>query len=242
MPSKEHQETFVVGDVHGCGDELGDLLERAGFDPGRHRGILVGDLYTRGPEPRIVFDMVEALGLQAVTGNHEEHLLRLVQRLLDSEKSPDSVGAGALRVIDAFRGELPALATHLESLPYWLKSSADTAEPWIVVHAGVHPVSGFDPEHTRIMTRVRSWPPDDPSGPRWHETYAGEELIVFGHDARHGLVVHRRPDGRPLAIGLDTGCVYGGRLTGYWIERDTLVSVPARSAYWEIPGRKQPAP
>ena len=237
MSLERRPETFVVGDIHGCGAELDDLMERAGFDPRHHNGILVGDLYTRGPDPRRVYDRIRELGLRAVVGNHEEHLLHLVRRILSGEKNIDTVRAGSRRAVDAFRSELDNLVSHLESLPYCIRSIGEDDRAWVVVHAGVHPVGGFDPADKRIMTRIRSWPPDDPVAPRWHELYTGEPLIIFGHDARHGLVVHRNGDGRPRAVGLDTGCVYGGRLTGYWIERDTLVSVPARKAYWGLPGR-----
>jgi hypothetical protein len=58
----------------------------------------------------------------------------------------------------------------------------------------------------------------------------GPETVVFGHDARQGLVDHR-PFGSPLCIGLDTGCVYGGMLTAWSPELDRFVQVPARKAW-----------
>ena len=62
---------------------------------------------------------------------------------------------------------------------------------------------------------------DDP----WYESYTGETTVVFGHWARPEPVV------RENAIGLDTGCVYGGRLTAVILPERNLVSVPAKRAY-----------
>jgi hypothetical protein len=59
---------------------------------------------------------------------------------------------------------------------------------------------------------------------------------VFGHDAQGGLVRVMR-DGTPWIMGLDTGCVYGGVLTGWWVEQDRLLQVPARRVYLDPTGR-----
>jgi hypothetical protein len=62
-------------------------------------------------------------------------------------------------------------------------------------------------------------------GVLWGSLWPGPETVVFGHHARAGLQEH------PFAIGLDTGCVYGGRLTAYLLPERRFVSVPARRAY-----------
>ena len=68
--------TWVVGDIHGCGRELEDLLDRIGA-AATDRFLSVGDLFHRGPEPERVWDLLEARkGFAAVLGNHEHALLR----------------------------------------------------------------------------------------------------------------------------------------------------------------------
>ena len=73
----------------------------------------------------------------------------------------------------------------------------------------------------RLSDRGRPW---------WYEAYEGPALVLFGHTpstfprAQHA-------HGRLVALGLDTGCVYGGRLTAYSPELDDFASVPARRAY-----------
>jgi diadenosine tetraphosphatase ApaH/serine/threonine PP2A family protein phosphatase len=62
-------------------------------------------------------------------------------------------------------------------------------------------------------------------GTPWYEVYDGEKVVLFGHWPAP------KPRRGPKAIGLDTGCVYGRRLTAYIIETGKLESVPARRVY-----------
>lgn len=106
----------------------------------------------------------------------------------------------------------------LYSLPMFISE-----DHWTVVHAGVHPFGGLT---TGYMSSVmRLWGEDS----SWFEYYKQNNLIIYGHDAVRGL-----QDNRPYTLGLDTGCVYGGRLTGYVLETDTLVGVPARKTYCPV--------
>lgn len=195
--------TLFVGDVHGCSAELSALLQATGPD----RVILLGDLFTKGPDPAGVWSIIEQAGAEAVLGNHDAFVLRRFDR----------------------RGQalapLPAL-DWLRGLPLTLSGPG-----WLAVHAGLHP-TGHAPQTTQpIATEVRRWPDDDPGeqNPFWWEVYDGPGLVIYGHDARRQLV-----DRRPRTLGLDTGCVYGKALTGYLLEADQLVSVPARAEYCPI--------
>jgi hypothetical protein len=69
---------------------------------------------------------------------------------------------------------------------------------------------------------------------RWHELHKGPELIVFGHDAKQGLFRKTLPSGRPICVGLDTGCTYGRQLTGYFPELDDAVQVDAKRSYFDL--------
>ena len=103
----------------------------------------------------------------------------------------------------------------LKSLPLMIEE-----EGWVAVHAGLNP----DGVTTRGQAvRLRRWPDDeDLSNPFWWECYSGPKLVIYGHDALRGIQDHR-----PKTLGLDTGCVYGGELTGYLLEADRIVSVPS---------------
>ena len=84
------------------------------------------------------------------------------------------------------------------------------------------------------MTTMRSLEGDAPSSKpgdaSWAELREEAPLVIFGHDARRGLQKF------PYAIGLDTGCCYGGALTGVFLPSKELVSVPARRTYSEARG------
>ena len=197
MPSTPppSDRTLFVGDVHGCAEEFGQLLDQV--QPGRV--VLVGDLFTKGPDPTGVWELIREHGCEAVRGNHD-------QRVLDH---PD-------RVV------LPQEARRwLAGRPLFLLELGLT-----VVHAGVHPTLGVAGTTTAMALSMRFWPPG--SERHWYEDYAGTSTVVFGHDARQGLVRRER------IVGLDSGCVYGGKLTGWLREEDRLFSVPAARVYCPV--------
>jgi len=191
--------TLFVGDVHGCADELATLLEVASAE----RIILLGDLFTKGPDAAGVWRLVQQHACEAVLGNHDRFLLHRRDRL-------DGLGLP------------PEVRPWLAALPLWIQG-----EGWLAVHAGIHPTGGLDETDVWIATMMRAWPSRlDPHGPGWYEAYTGDQLVIYGHDARRGLV-----DLRPRTLGLDTGCVYGGQLSAYLLEEDRVLQVPANRAY-----------
>ncbi|MGH7298318.1 MAG: metallophosphoesterase [Polyangiaceae bacterium] len=222
--------TVIVGDVHGCSGELEALLEAVRFAEGSDRLVLVGDLVARGPDSRGVLALVSRLGGQSVRGNHEERLLAWRRR--EKELGPDHV-----RVAEELTD---AEWRMLDELPLWL----DLPEHGVrVVHAGVVPGSPVELVPEAAVLRMRTldargrWSDEADAGPLWGSKYVGPPHVVFGHFARATPQVH------PWATGLDTSCVYGGRLTamvlaegekvprGGRVER-LLKSVPALRKYY----------
>ncbi len=102
-----------------------------------------------------------------------------------------------------------------------------------VVHAGINPHKGLRGTDRTTLLNVRRWPHSDPNAQFWWQQYRGKRRIVFGHDARRGLVrVERR--GAPRLVGLDTGCVYGGSLSGYLLADDQIIQVRAKRQYRKV--------
>ncbi|MCA9568093.1 MAG: metallophosphoesterase [Myxococcales bacterium] len=203
--------TLVVGDVHGCADELRALLASVRPD----RVVMVGDLFTKGPDPVGVYDQVR--DHEVVIGNHDDRLLQV----LDGERRRDVHAQVVVASLDARdRGWRRWLGTR----PLTVQ-----AGPFTVVHAALHP-SG-DPAQTdrHTATYLRRYE-HQARGLRWWADYRGETPVIFGHDAIRGLVRVER-NGRPWVVGLDSGCVYGGFLSGYVVEEDRVVSVRARRVY-----------
>lgn len=206
--------TLVVGDVHGCADEFAALLDRNPAD----RVVLVGDLFTKGPDPVGVWRLVRQVRAEAVLGNHDARLIATI----DGERPDDSAAiraAGALNAVDS------SWRTWLAGRPLFID-----VDGWIVVHAMVHPTEGIAATTRDMALTWRRWPDNAPGAPVWWASYTGERPVIFGHDALTGRVRVER-EGRPHVIGLDTGCVYGRSLTGYLVEDDRFVEVRARRVY-----------
>ena len=202
-----NEELFVVGDVQGCYQELLDLLAAARFDRARHRLVFVGDLINRGPRSKEVLALARAEDALVVVGNHEEAL----------------VSGYAGETMSRVRAELgDALDETIAWIRTWPTFLRFEPLSLIVVHAGIAP--GKRPEEcTRAeLTRIRTVG-DKP----WFDAWRGPETVVFGHWAKLGKV------DRPLVKGLDTGCVYGGRLTGIFWPRGEWVSAPARQQWFD---------
>ena len=102
-----------------------------------------------------------------------------------------------------------------------------------MVHAGVRPGVPLKHQMASDLTGLRTMGanPSGREGVPWYEVYRGKRIVLFGHWA---AIEPRRA---PRAIGLDTGCVYGGRLTAYIIESDQFLSVSAYRTY-DAPKRK----
>jgi len=172
------------------------------------RIVLVGDLFTKGPKPLETWRCIERLEAEAVLGNHDAAMLA----------RPTRYRSMALP---------PAAWAWLERLPL----TRQVGE-WTVVHAGLDPTRGRAGTRRATALVVRRWPNDTSDAhPFWFEIWPGPERVVYGHDAIRGLQDHR-----PRTLGLDTGCVYGGRLTGYLVEADRVLSVPAARVYCAVDG------
>jgi hypothetical protein len=218
------QRTIIVGDVHGCVDELQALLRQCGVVRG-DRVALAGDLVAKGPDSRGVVQLVREIGALAVLGNHDDFCIDVWRRRHQAEaRHPRRWLLDTLDESDwAF----------LESLPLFLRLGAEgEGGPEVaVVHAGAVPGIPLEEQERDNLLSLRSlvggsapsrrllmrWP--------WAAAWRGPEHIVFGHDAVRGLQQY------PLATGLDTGCVYGRELTALELPSRRIYKVPARRRY-----------
>ncbi|MFF4785690.1 polynucleotide kinase-phosphatase [Streptomyces griseorubiginosus] len=226
----------IVGDIHGCATELETLLGKLGYTDGVHpegrTAVFVGDLVDRGPDSpgvlRRVMSMVKSGNALCVPGNHENKY----GRYLKGRKVQHTHGLAETieqmeTVSDEFRAEVREFIDGLVS-HYVLDGGR-----LVVCHAGL-------PEkyHGRTSGRVRSHAlygettgeTDEfglPVRYPWAEDYRGRAAVVYGHTPV--------PEATWLnnTICLDTGAVFGGKLTALrWPERE-LVDVPAQQVWYE---------
>jgi hypothetical protein len=217
-------QTIVIGDVHGCIVELKELLEACGYRPGDDV-IFVGDLVSRGPDSLGVLKLIRDIGARSVLGNHDHALLSLKKALEAGVKPPVVISRSRLAVsMELGRDDWK----FLETLPLFLRLPAYQA---VVVHAGLVPGIPIEKQDHYSLLNIRSVTPSGTGSERktdgvlWGTLWKGPETVIFGHHASQGLQQH------PYAIGLDTGCVYGGRLTAYLLAERQFVSVQAKQIY-----------
>ncbi len=201
--------TIIIGDVHGCRSELEALLDRVAFASGDQL-VFVGDLVARGPDSLGVLDVARRTGAIVVRGNHEQRLLdwRSSRRAWMRGEAAAKPPIGKMHR-DIARSLRPVDWTVLETSPLFV----DLPEHGVrVVHAGLMPDLAIEAQSPQTLMRIRtvrlrSGKRGKAENVLWGACYAGPPQVVFGHNAAPGLQLH------PWATGLDTGCVYGGRLT-----------------------------
>jgi len=235
----------IIGDVHGCYEELLALLDRLGYQvqqqgpaeeptfsvqaPGR-KLVFVGDLIDRGPRSVDVLRLVMALAAQGlalvVTGNHDDKLRRylegrdvkighgLAQTLAELEQHPLAFSGR----VATFLGELPG---------HYLLDGGHLC----VAHAGLREdLQGRESRRVRAFSLYGETTGEMdqhglPIRGDWGRAYTGRAMVVHGHTPV------ANPEWLNRTINIDTGCVFGGRLTALRYPEKELVSVPANRTY-----------
>ena len=176
--------TFI-GDVHGCSEELRTLLDNV--QP--TRGILVGDMFRKGPDNLGVWRLIQQWNLEAVIGNHDLVLLK--------EKEA---------------GFPKALLKWIKGLPMSIDGIYQrdaVCSNWTVVHAGINPI---EPEKTTLREAVtlRRYPNDSSDQLPFCGNDQEKLDYLWARCQTRCLQDHR-----PKTLGLDTGCVKGNGLTAF---------------------------
>ncbi len=225
----------LIGDVHGCIDELVALLRTLGYcvaggaempytvrpPPGR-RAVFLGDLVDRGPGVPEVLALVETMvstgAALAVAGNHEAELLRVMRG--GTPRPGYGLEASIEQLARISPARAAAAARFLGSLPDHLVLDGGRL---VAAHAPLPPgLHGRSGRLVREMAlRGDGARLGQPGPPAWATQYPGEPIVCYGHT--------------PVAeaewfngtINLDTGCVFGGALTALRYPERTLVRVPS---------------
>jgi hypothetical protein len=247
--------TIVIGDVHGCIDELRDLLDYVKLASG-DRVVFVGDLIDRGPDPAAVVALAKSIGAESVIGNHEEKALRwrkheTRRKLVPNYKNP-------MPPIDSARldqwSKIPD--EHWDWIATW-PTYLHLGSEWTAVHAGCLPDLPVEKQATNDLMRLRCVKPATSPGPskykmasilpngdqptstaevpiqHWSDLWPGPRKIVYGHyvwpDTRESPGLSKK-----TTCGIDTGCVFGGSLTAMILhpgESRRICSIKAHRAY-----------
>jgi protein phosphatase len=234
----------IVGDVHGCCDELEELLAAIGYrvdrdgddvrvtPPDGRTLVFVGDLVDRGPRTpdvlRIAMSMAEQGTALCVEGNHDSKLVRWLKGA--NVKTAHGLQLSIDQLMAESAGFRKRVTGYLESLPpyLWLDGGA-----LVVAHAGLK-----EEMIGKLNGKVRSFAlygdttgeTDEFGSPvrrNWALDYQGLAAVIYGHVAAPEVQAVNN------TWCIDTGCCFGGALTTLrWPERE-LVSIPARRAWFD---------
>jgi len=256
---------FIIGDVHGCADELKLLLKQK---PSDATVVFVGDLVNKGPKSAECVKIARECNALCIKGNHELAVLGAL------EARAEATSPAARATIQPKYAWTDALSAEdvdwLLALPYTITFPYHNS---IVVHAGILPDIPLVEQHWSDLTCMRDAirAVDDPAAaeaaavttatddvsngsasewvglekPRdgsvpWASTWQGPDHVYFGHDAKRKLQTYEH------ATGLDTGCLYGFDLTAVSLPGTRaapggeLHSVPALEAYIKPSGNPTP--
>jgi protein phosphatase len=237
---EEHGPFDIIGDIHGCYDELTALLQSLGWELGaegvRHpagrKAVFLGDLVDRGPKTpevlELVMGMVAGGQAMAVPGNHD---VKLMRKLRGRDVKLTHGLAESVAQLDTrppeFRVRVADFVDNLVS--HYVLDDGNL----VVAHAGMKAEM-----QGRGSGRVREFAlfgettgeTDEQGFPiryNWAADYRGRATVVYGHTAVD------EPEWLNGTICVDTGCVFGGKLTALRYPEKELVSVPAAQVYYE---------
>ncbi len=212
---------FIIGDVHGCFDELRDLLDKAALSEGDEI-ISVGDMVNRGPDSVRALDFFRTTSnARAVMGNQELKHVRARQ----GEPLPSLV---VLLTRWQFGDGYADACDYMANLPLYIE-----LPDAIIVHGYYEPGVLLAEQQKRVLVGTMGaelYLQANYERP-WYEYYDGDKALIVGHrdysDFKMQPLIYRE-----RVWGIDTRCVYGGSLTGLLLPEFRLISVPARRDHW----------
>jgi len=219
--NQSHQ-TFVIGDVHGCYHTLMALLNKLPRDA---RLIFVGDLCDRGSYSKEVIEFVSSNNHECVLGNHD---YAMTQHICDALKGIDSSWisnpyAGGGKTLQSYQNDKQTIQRHkawIESLPQYIQ-----IKHYFITHAFALPYYLRHQEEASfkalMYNRLSSGRKEEYT---WEEGYEAYPIInIFGHDDNDEVVIGSN------YYGIDTGCVYGRKLTAIELGSMRLIEQPLLS-------------
>lgn len=201
------EQTILIGDVHGCSRELQALLDEIG--PAASGPIVfLGDLVNKGPDPVGVLRIIRSLKCISLRGNHDINHLEWREGL--AEPLPETVVTRSLMPVEDYDAYLEMVA----SMPYF-HQTAD----FFAVHGALRPDLPISLQPAALMSGVEKF---DLS---WKDHLQLDRPVVVGHK-RYNAAAPAEPCVIPDRFyGIDTGCVFGGRLTA--------LEMPSRR-FWQV--------
>ncbi len=211
---------LIIGDIHGCYDELQALLDLAGLTSDDEI-IALGDIVDRGPATPQVLEFFQTQpNARSIMGNHERKHLRSFRREIKAARS---------QIISRTQlgKNYPAWLKFIETFPRGLE--LDEA---ILVHGYWEPGKSLAEQNDMVIIGTMGGEKivTNACGEKWYEHYDGDKPLIIGH---HDYLRNGQPlIYRDKVFCLDTSCCTGGALTAIILPDFRIVSVRSRANYW----------
>ena len=237
----------IIGDIHGCYDELIELLTALGYTiqpdansaagplsitpPAGRKVVFLGDLVDRGPNSpgvlRLVMKMVAAGQAYCVPGNHDIKLLRklrgrdvqlthgIAETLSQLEKEPPEFRSQVSTFLDGLVSHYVFDGGHLVVAHAGMKEEMQGRGSGKVRDFALFGETTGEVDEFGLQVRYN-----------WAADYRGSPTVVYGHTPIP------EPEWLNRTINIDTGCVFGGKLTTLRYPEKEIVSVPSHSVYY----------
>lgn len=202
---------IIYGDIHGCYDEFISLRNKINISK-EDIEICVGDVITKGYNSIKVLDFLIENGIKSVLGNHEDKLLRYLYHEKQNYNNPIKLNRDEKNIISNLNNKH---LSYLQKIPLYLKIGNIT-----IVHGGLQndiDLNNISSKDKQKILRVRyldknqnfiSYGKEDKNSVFWSDVYTGKEgFVIFGHQNFKEVKISSN------AIGIDTGCVYGNKLS-----------------------------
>ena len=221
----------IIGDVHGCYDELCALLKKLGYPRDDRKIIFLGDLCDRGPKNvevlRLVMSMVKSGAAYCVAGNHDVKLLRKLNR------ANVQVSHGLAITIEQLSEESEEFIAEVKDfLDGFISHYVFDGGKLVVAHAGIK-----EKYHGRGSAKIRDFclygdttgETDEYGLPvrlPWANEYRGRATVVYGHTPTPEVEIVNG------TFCIDTGCVFGGKLTALRYPEKEIIQIDAQQEYY----------
>lgn len=225
---KNKLRTICVGDIHGCLEEFKELLLKIQYNKELDRIILLGDLIDRGDFSAETVKFARELNLECVMGNHEFKFLKWFnsnKKIFTKENFYEKLSSEDI--------------DYIFKMPNYIKINN-----FIAVHAGLKAGVSIENQKREDLLYIRY---SDKYGNFislkdinkkksyfWTKFWKGPESIIYGHNVHsfsEPLIEEVSTD--VICYGLDTGCCFGGKLTGLILETKELIQVKAKKVYFK---------
>lgn len=225
------KQVVIIGDLHGCFDELRGILEIINWNPDRHVIIFTGDLNDRGPKIKETLDFARSNpDVYTLMSNHEWKLLRYLRgKNMNHFSLAETIRQCGIEFLND-----SSFIDWLSSLPYIIRWSDDA----YVVHAGIVPSIPIDQQEKETCIYIRTWVPGSRKlaregiDPPWYNyDYLSSRIprikVFFGHQTRES-----DPWVSSWACAMDAGVVFGGKLRAC-VDGTDFIEVPAAKVHYQ---------